>query len=81
MQIRATGLTEFLDATTYLYKRSCPSVRLSRVTFTTNTAVFEGRTRKSSNDIMINSTLSDDGVVASDELPRYLFNICFGLKL
>ena len=34
-------------------------------------AVFEGK--KSSNDITINDTMSDDEVVASDVPPRYLF--------
>ena len=33
-------------------------------------AVFEGK--KSSNDIIINDTMSDDEVVASDVPPRYL---------
>ena len=34
-------------------------------------AVFEDK--KSSNDIIINDTMSDDEVVASDVPPRYLF--------
>ena len=75
----------FLDATTHLYKRSCPSVRRSvgpsvRPSVrpyvpcyfrTMNTAAFDGK--KSSNDIIINDTISDDEVVASDVPPRYLF--------
>ena len=69
-------LMHFLDATTHLYKRLCPSVpmlvRSSVLSIfqTTNMAVFEGR--KSSNDIIINDTLSDNGVVASDAPRRYL---------
>ena len=34
-------------------------------------AVFEGR--KSSDEVIINKTMSDDEVVASDVPPRYLF--------
>ena len=34
-------------------------------------AVFEGK--KSSNDLIINDTMSDDELVASDVPPRYLF--------
>ena len=73
-----TGPTDgFLDATTHLYKRSCPSVYPSVPLSvgpsvpcyfkTANMAVFEGI--KSSNDIQYN-TMSDDGVAASDVLPR-----------
>ena len=55
----------FLDATTHLYKWSCPSVRPSVRPYvpcyfrTTNMTVLEGK--KSSND-----TMSDDEVIASD---------------
>ena len=35
-------------------------------------AIFEGE--KSSNDIIINGAMSDDGLVASDVPPRNLFN-------
>ena len=35
-------------------------------------AAFEGK--KSDNDIIINDTMSDDGVVASDVPPRYLLD-------
>ena len=38
---------------------------------TTNMVTFVGK--KSSNDIIINDTMSDDKVVASDAPPRYLF--------
>ena len=38
---------------------------------TTNMTIFEGE--KSSNDITINDTMSDDKVVASYVPPRYLF--------
>ena len=68
---------DFLDAPSHLSMRSCPSVRRSvgpyvpRYFRTTNMAVFEDT--KSSNDIMINDTMSDDEVVASDVPPRYLF--------
>ena len=48
--------TQFLDATTHLYKRSCPSVR--PVSFSTNMAVFEGK--KSSNDIIIYDAMSEE---------------------
>ena len=63
------------DATTHLYKSSCPSVRSSVGSSvpcdfqTTNSAVFEGK--NSSNDIIINDTMSADKVVASDVPPRY----------
>ena len=74
-----TGMgSDFLDATTHLYKRSCPSVRRSvrpyvtRYFRTTNMAVFEGK--KPSNDITINETISADEVVASDVPPRYLLH-------
>ena len=39
----------------------------------TNLAIFEGD--KSSNDIIINDTMSDDEVVASDVPLRYLFSL------
>ena len=60
-----------LDATTHLYKRSCPSVRPSVPSYfqTPNMAVFEGK--KSSTDIVNNGTMSADEVVASDVPPRY----------
>ena len=67
----------FLDATTHLYKRSCPSVGPSVGPSvpcyfrTTNMAVSEGK--KTSNNIKINDTKSDDEVVASYIPPRYLF--------
>ena len=76
----------FLAAITHLYAWNVVSVRPSvrpsvyPVLFLndeirqTNTAVFEGK--KSSNEIVINDTMSDDEVVASDVLPRYLFS-CF----
>ena len=41
--------------------------------FRTSLAVFYGK--KSSNDIIINDTISDDEVVTSDVPPRYLY--CF----
>ena len=69
----------FLDATAHLYKRSCPSVRRSvrpyvpRYFRTTNMAAFEDK--KSSNDIIINDTMSDDEIVASDVPPRYLLTL------
>ena len=75
--------TSFLDATTHLYKRSCPSIRRSvgpsvgppvlRYFRATNMAVFEGK--KSSNGIINNGTMSDDEIVASDVPPRYLFHL------
>ena len=40
-----------------------------------NLAVFEGK--KSSNDILNDSIMSDDEVVASDVPPRYLFLLLF----
>ena len=75
----------FLDATTHLYKRSCPSVRPSvRPSVglsvrrsvpcyfrTTNMANFEDK--KSSNDVINNDTISDDEVVASYVPTQYLF--------
>ena len=64
-----------LDATTHLYKRSCasirPSVRMSRVFPNDKYSHFWGK--KVVNNIPINGTISDDGVVASDVPPRYLF--------
>ena len=50
----------------FLYRLSVPCYF-----WTTNMAVFEGK--KSLNDIIINDTMSDDEVVASDVPPRYLF--------
>ena len=63
----------FLDATTHLYQRSCPSVRPYVPCYfrTTNMAIFEGK--KLSNDIINNGIMSDDEVVASDVPQRYLF--------
>ena len=68
----------FSDATTHLHKKSCPSVRRSvcPVIFSNDKdGRFEGK--KSSNDITINDTMSDDKVVASDVSPRYLFPFIF----
>ena len=66
----------FLDATTHLYKRWCPSVGPSvgpyvpRYFRKTNMADFEEK--KSSNDIKNIGTISVDEVVASYVPPRYL---------
>ena len=63
-QFSGTWTLQFLDATTHIYKRSCPSVR--PVLFSNDEFVcFEG---KKSSDDMINETMSEDEVVAS-----YLF--------
>ena len=76
-KLMGLSFNSFLDATTHLYKRSCPSVRRSvgrsvpSYFRTPNMAVFEGK--KSSNDIINNGIMSDDEVVASDVPPRYLF--------
>ena len=70
------GSDAFLDATSHLYKRLCPSVRRSvrpsvpSYFRTTNMANFE--CEKSSTDIINNGTMSVDEVVASDVPPRYL---------
>ena len=50
-----------------------PSLRPSVPCYfrTTNIAVFEGN--NSSNDVIIDGTMSDDEVVVSDVPPRYLF--------
>ena len=63
-----------LDATRHPYKRLYPSIDPSVPSYfrTTNMADFERE--KSSNDIIIDGTTSDDEVVASDVPPRYLFS-------
>ena len=62
---------DFSDAPSHLYMRSCPSVGPYVPCYlrTPNMAVSEGE--KSSNDIIINDTMSDDEVVASDVPLRY----------
>ena len=83
------GVTAFLDATTHLYRRSCPSVHRS-VGPSVRTYVpsyFEQRIwpfyegKKSSNDIIINDRMSDDEIVASDVPPRYLIGFGEGVRL
>ena len=74
------NFSPFLDSTTHLYKRLCPSVRPSvgpsvrpsvpSYFRTMNMANFE--CGKSSTDVMNNGTMSVDEVVASDEPPRKL---------
>ena len=70
----------FLDAPSHLYKRLCPSVRRSvgssvcPVLFS-NDEYSRFEDKKSSNDIIINDTMSDDEEVASDVSPRYLFSL------
>ena len=58
-----------------LYKWLCPSVRRSVLLSNDEYGRFEGK--KSSNDIIINDTMSDDEVVASDVPPQYLLQVIF----
>ena len=81
----------FLDATTHLYKRSCPSVcpsvrrsvgpsvgpsvRRSVPCYFRKTKIVDFVDEKSSNDLINNATMNDDEVVASYGPPRSLFTI------
>ena len=59
--------TEFLDATSYLFEKSCPSVSRSVGPYyfqMTNMPFYEHK--NSLNDIIINDTMSVDEVVASN---------------
>ena len=70
--------SHFLDATTHLYKRSCPSVgpsvRRSVPCYFRKTKIVDFEDRKSSNDIINNATMSDDEVVASYGPPLSLLD-------
>jgi len=68
----------FLDATTHLYKRSCPSVGPSvRPVYFRKTKIEDFDEGKSSDNTINNARVSDDEVVASYGPPRSLFSSHF----
>ena len=84
-----TYLSEFLDATTHLYKRSFPSVgpsvrpsvRRSVPCYFRKAKIMDFDDEKSSYDVIDNSTMSDDEVVASYGPPwSCFFKSVFFLK-
>ena len=69
----------FLDATTHLYRRSCPSVRRSVrpsvPCYFRKAKIVDFKDGKSSNNIINNATMNDDEVVASYGPPRSLLTL------